>query len=162
MGRWVRGYSGDSTDTFFTRRLNQHPIFWMLIFVSRRVSCQGTRICSVQGHQRVKPSQASDRNRRTPLKESRKDRCDKKKPVRFARKPPSKLRNRIPRIGSRVVRFKKAQHIIISSAIRDFNPARRKVRLNNRHPSDSGVPESKASPQNFNVSRDASPIAESS
>ena len=134
----------------------------MLIFASRSMSCQGSGICRFQGDQRVKPSQAIDKKRNTPLKESRKSKCDRKKLPRFAKRPPSSPGKRMPRTGNRLLRFKKAQHMSISSAVRDFIPACRKVKLNSRQPNANGVPERKESPQIFNVSRDASPIPESS
>jgi len=68
----------------------------------------------------------------------------------------------MPRIGNVLPRFKNAQHMSISSALRDFNPARIKVKPNNRQPSANGVPERKASPQIFNVSSGASPTSERS
>src|SRR5882757_8689328 len=126
-------------------RLNQPPVFWMLIFASRSASCQGRCICSFQGNQRVKPSQAIDKKRIAPLKESSKDICDRKKLLRVTKRPPSRPGKSIPRIGNIVLKFKNEQHMSISSAARDFNPARRKVKPNSMQPSARGAPERKAS-----------------
>src|SRR5690242_2661980 len=98
MGHSLRSYCEDLADAFLTcpRVCRAASSLLGAALCIKRLSCQGRRISSFQGHQRVKPSQASDKNRRSPLKESKKDRCEKKKLLKFAKRPPSRFGKRMP------------------------------------------------------------------
>lgn len=122
--------------------------------------CLGKCTCSFQGHPRVKPSPAIDKKSNTPLKKARKYRCETKKLLGFTKRPPNRPGKRVHRIGNVLAKFKEAHNMSSSSALRDFNSARRKVKPNNRQPSDNGAPERKVSPHICNVSSGAIPTAD--